>query len=304
MTERVFPLRDSNKVNHLELNFDDQQAQDSESSRTNIPVDNDHGIVTEILPYVDDLMISNAWDRVADIYYRHKTESRYIPDDLIVKPQLVRAIVNGGYIKGRFLGFGSGTGWLESAVEKENAFAEMIGTDISPRMVKIANQHSRKHKLKVRYQLAAADSSNFTSRFDSESFDVIGSSNALDCMRDPSTAIKNAYDLLKPGGKLIFSIRSESRNAFYCQNGNIPYHPRRGFWVSEKWEGTNDSTVPRQYMKTSDWFSLLSFHKFTVRAVVEPYAQEDVIDIDRDIYARYNMHDGRSSAAIYVAQKL
>ncbi|WP_392536245.1 class I SAM-dependent methyltransferase [Nostoc sp. C117] len=91
-----------------------------------------------------------------------------------------------------------GTGEFERLLLAEFSSQQIVGVDISDKMLTIAKQKFSAYP-QVSFQIASA--SNLP--FDNDSFDVIVSANAFHYFDDPLTALKEMRRVLKPDGKVI-----------------------------------------------------------------------------------------------------
>lgn len=88
--------------------------------------------------------------------------------------------------------------------------AQVIGIDMAPDMVELAQQHPANAGLPVRYQVAVADALPF----EAETFDRILSVEALYYMPDPLAALKAWTRALKPGGSLWVMVDFYQENPY------------------------------------------------------------------------------------------
>ncbi|AFZ61220.1 class I SAM-dependent methyltransferase [Anabaena cylindrica FACHB-243] len=91
-----------------------------------------------------------------------------------------------------------GTGEFERLLLDECSLQQIVGVDISDKMLAIAKQKCRAYP-QVSFQIASA--SNLP--FDNDSFDVIVSANSFHYFDDPLAALKEMRRVLKPDGKVI-----------------------------------------------------------------------------------------------------
>lgn len=91
-----------------------------------------------------------------------------------------------------------GTGEFERLLLAEYSSQQIVGIDISEKMLAIAKLKCSAYP-QVSFQTASAS----TLPFDSDSFDVIVSANAFHYFDDPLAALKEMRRVLKPDGKVI-----------------------------------------------------------------------------------------------------
>lgn len=91
-----------------------------------------------------------------------------------------------------------GTGEFESLLLADNPTQQMVGVDISDKMLAIAAQKCHAHP-NVSFQTAEASALPFVNN----SFDVIVSANAFHYFDDPNAALAEMQRVLKPNGTVI-----------------------------------------------------------------------------------------------------
>ena len=104
-------------------------------------------------------------------------------------------------IKGRYLEIGSGPGILTQVVATQHPNAEIIANDISPEMIKLAQQDLAED-LKTRIKYKIGDACNINSIKDLGTFDLIYSTFTLHHWDDAELAIKNLSSMLNDNGLL------------------------------------------------------------------------------------------------------
>jgi ubiquinone/menaquinone biosynthesis C-methylase UbiE len=107
-----------------------------------------------------------------------------------------------------------GTGEFERLVLADHPTQQIIGVDISEKMLAIAQQklHAYPH---VAFQVASASALPFPDNH----FDVIVSANAFHYFDAPDVALAEMQRILKPGGKVI--ILDWCRDFLLCQLGDV-----------------------------------------------------------------------------------
>ncbi len=103
-----------------------------------------------------------------------------------------------------------GTGEFERLLLAEYSLQQIVGVDISDKMLAIAQKKCHAYP-QVSFQTASAS----TLPFDSDSFDVIVSANSFHYFDDPLAALKEMRRVLKPDGRVI--ILDWCRDYLICQ---------------------------------------------------------------------------------------
>ena len=114
--------------------------------------------------------------------------------------------------------------------------AQVIGIDISPKMIQAARECEQHHNRAIQYIVASgADLSMFEDSY----FNVVLSTMAFMDMPDYTGCIKEISRVIKPSGFFQFSIT----------------HPCS---MTRAWEWIGDEANPRQYIKIGNYFGLNS----------------------------------------------
>ena len=104
-------------------------------------------------------------------------------------------------IKGKYLEIGSGPGIITQVVATQHPNAEIIANDISPEMIKLAQQDLAED-LKTRIKYMIGDACDINSIKDFGKFDLIYSTFTLHHWDNAELAIKNLYSMLNDNGLL------------------------------------------------------------------------------------------------------
>ena len=109
----------------------------------------------------------------------------------------------------RVVDVGCGGGILTEALAKTGAQA--TGIDLSEMSLEIARQHALKHGLAIDYHYKNAEQ---LAQEQAGSFDVVTCMEMLEHVPDPAAVIAACAQLLKPGGRAIFSTINRNPKAF------------------------------------------------------------------------------------------
>jgi len=189
---------------------------------------------------------------------------------------LVRAV---GKVRGlRVLDVGCGQGWFSRQLAGRGA--RVVGLDWSAGMIAIARGHELRHRLGIEY--LQADAAKIGGRWPRRSFDLITSCMAFMDMPRLDEVMTGAARLLRPGGRLVFSVAHPLNTA----PGTRWLRPRVGHHgpllidgyfdegpvdVGWKLRGTERILrVPQWHRTLAGWFQLLRKSNLAVTRLWEP----------------------------------
>ncbi len=191
-------------------------------------------------------------------------------------PALIRTV---GQVKGlRVLDLGCGQGWFSRELASRGA--RVTGLDWSAQQIAIAKEHERKRRGKIEY--VCADAVRITQRWPSRSFDLVTSCMSFMDMPRLDKVLSGACRLLKPGGRLVFSVSHPMNTApgAHWLRKRIGHH---GPWLVDGYfeEGPYDVVwslrgtsrvmrVPQWHRTFAGWFELFHNSRLGVTRVWEP----------------------------------
>ena len=177
------------------------------------------------------------------------------------------------------LDLGCGYGW-HCKYAADHGAAQVLGTDISHRMLETAMQ--RNSDPNIEYRLSAMEEL----RFPNASFDVVLSSLALHYVADFEALVQNISRWLKPDGQFIFSVEHPvftaygSQDWYYDDQGNILHFPVDNYYL----EGERTATflgeqVVKYHRTLTTYLETLLTNGFQLQHVVEPQPPEHMMDL-------------------------
>ncbi|MFK8037977.1 MAG: methyltransferase domain-containing protein [Crocinitomicaceae bacterium] len=129
----------------------------------------------------------------------------------------------------RILDLGSGSGrdcYIASKLVGENGY--VVGVDMTDEQLKIANNHIEYHRKKFGYTKSNVEflKGNIEKldelNLEKGSFDLIISNCVINLAADKNKVLKDAYELLKPGGEMYFSdVYSDRRIPQHLQDNKV-----------------------------------------------------------------------------------
>jgi 2-polyprenyl-3-methyl-5-hydroxy-6-metoxy-1,4-benzoquinol methylase len=100
------------------------------------------------------------------------------------------------------LDLGCGQGFFSRQLAKRGA--RVVAIDLAEELLAFALRHEKEEPLGIAYHLMNAQQVN--QRWEECSFDLVTGCMSLHDMADPGAILKSAYDVLKPDGRMAFSI--------------------------------------------------------------------------------------------------
>lgn len=136
---------------------------------------------------------ARAWEEFVESgadYYRHTVHG---PALLAVCEPLAGLDV---------LDLGCGQGFFSRQLAKRGA--RVVAIDIAEEQLAFARMHEEQEPLGITYHNMSAREVN--SHWQEGSFDLVSACMALHDMADPGVILQSAFDVLKPGGRMVFSV--------------------------------------------------------------------------------------------------
>ena len=192
------------------------------------------------------------WDRIAARYSR-----KPVADQATYETKLGKT---DSYLKqdDQVLEIGCGTG--TTAIYHAPRVAQVLATDISPKMIDIARSKARAASVSnVRFEVSDIDKLGGRS----EQFDVILAHSVLHLVKDVDRVLRQLHRMLKPGGLLISSTNCIGDNAAFLRYlaplgralGLLPrisvfrepeferWMDAAGFVIEERWQPKPKSSI-------------------------------------------------------------
>ncbi len=179
----------------------------------------------------------------------------------------------------RVLDLGCGYGW-HCRYAAENGAASVLGTDISQKMLRRAEEMSV--GTGIRYRRKAMEDLEFPD----ESFDIVLSSLAFHYVRDFFRLLEKINSWLVLEGKLIFSVEHPVFTAYGNQDwyrdeqGNILHFPVDRYFFEGKRDAVFLGEKVIKYHRTlTTYLNGLLQSGFSLEQVVEPQPPEEMLDL-------------------------
>ena len=146
-----------------------------------------------------DAMAASWWDPEGDFKPLHDlnpVRMQFIMDHAVVD-------------QARVVDIGCGAGLLSEALAM--AGADVVGIDLADKPLKVARLHLHESGLAVDYRRVSVEA---LAEKEAESFDTATCLEMLEHVPDPESIVTSCYQLLKPGGRCVFSTINRTPKAF------------------------------------------------------------------------------------------
>lgn len=211
------------------------------------------------------------WDRYADEY--QSTHGDFLGDlGFVWGPEGTREddLRVLGDVSGRdVLELGSGGGQCSRWVAEHGG--RPVGLDVSHRQL----QHSRRIDEQTGIQVPTVEATATALPFRDGSFDVVFCAfGALQFVHDIDTAIAECARVLRPGGRLAFSITHPTRWMFPDDPGPDGLVASQSYWDRTPYVESDPDTGRTLYVEhhrtLGDWVGLLNSAGFRITDLIEP----------------------------------
>jgi len=196
--------------------------------------------------------VAANWDRNADLWAAEVRAGHDVYREYYNNPAFLAFVRD---LSGKsVLDAGCGEGHNTRILARRGA--RICGVDISARMIELAREQERQEPLGIRYETASYTSLGM---FQKDSFDAAVSFMALMDGPDFSSAMREIFRVMRPGGALYFSIIH-------------PCFMTRGFgWLRDD-SGRETGYTGTQYFNDRPWIERLNFSKAPGAAEREPFS--------------------------------
>lgn len=179
----------------------------------------------------------------------------------------------------RVLDLGCGYGW-HCKYALENGAAYVLGTDISHKMLEVAQRVNAAEGIK--YQCAAMEDLDFPDA----AFDIVLSSLAFHYVNDFAPLVCNIRGWLKRGGEFVFSVEhpvftaSGSQDWHRDQEGAILHFPVDNYYYEGRREALFLGEMVLKYHRTlTTYINTLLRNGFEIQHVMEPQPPESMMHL-------------------------
>lgn len=171
--------------------------------------------------------------------------------------------------------------------------AKVTGFDLSPKMIEYAQRRTQ-----GRGEFFVADMAQPLPQVPAAGFDLVVSSLAIDYVRDWMGPLREFHRVLKPKGRLIFSVQ-HPMGAFNWYRPPTPFgvHYAEGTW---RGFGGEPVVVPDHYRSFEEMINPLVRSGFRIDGLVETKPVEELKNIDPEHFEKYHR---QTSFMVFEASK-
>lgn len=244
-----------------------------------------------------------AWNRVSA---RYQARQQIATTDIHYGPWAPgeRQLQLLGEVQGqRVLELGCGGGQCCLALAKRGALA--VGIDLSDEQIAFARTLAAQEKVQVTFICGSATD---LVGVQSNNWDLVFSVYTFPYIDDMPRCLAECYRVLRPGGRLIFSLDHPLRDCFFdAEEEELALYPVRSYFDNNPMQWTFADTGVRmqsQHYTLSQWVNLLQTNGFQLHQVVEPLPPTDLVDELWPLDSPYAPLRNLPQTIIFVAQKL
>jgi SAM-dependent methyltransferase len=183
-----------------------------------------------------------------------------------------------GNVRGlRIFEAGCGGGQCTIAFAKQGAIA--TGVDLSDTQIEFARKLVAQERVDVTF--AQADITDLAT-FEDESQDIVFSTYVFQYVADIDRCLRECSRLLKPNGRLVFSLDHPFRDCFHDdEEDTIAIYPVRSYFDDNPmhWTFGQNSTPMQSYHRSiAQWYEMLTIAGFQPTRLLEPEPPVAMLD--------------------------
>jgi SAM-dependent methyltransferase len=217
----------------------------------------------------------SAWDAVAASYQAHHAPEAMLVHYGPLAPTEAELRLLGNVRGLHILELGCGGGQCSIAFARQGA--TVTGVDISPEQLRFAHERMVEAGVAVDWRLA--DATRLTG-FEANSWDLVFATAVLHYVTPLASCLAECWRVLRPQGRLVFSVDHPVRNAFFDEEEQelSPYAVRSYFDPRPlRWRFPGVGTPMRNNHYTiAGWLDYLHQAGFQLTRLVEPEAPTSV----------------------------
>lgn len=228
--------------------------------------------------HIKEDFIRSIYDNIAKKYDYHRMHMLN-PWNLVEWPYIKKQLNN---LKNKnILDAGCGTGiFIKKTIFLNPEIKEIVGLDISEKMLEIAKSRCKSDKIKFLRQTIRKIP------FKNGYFDIIFALEVLHYIKEIGEVLNEFNRVLKKNKKLVISVKHPVRNLSYMSKIGINSYFNRG-WYGEKWPGTGGTELYNFYRPLDEWINSLTKAGFNIKMMIESKPSEKIKIKHPDFYCKY-----------------
>lgn len=173
-----------------------------------------------------------------------------------------------------------GCGGGQTAIALARAGALVTGLDASTAQLEAAHRNAAAAQVAVTLVHGQAED---LVPLPTAAFDLIFSAHVLAYVADLPRCFSACQRVLKPGGRLVFSLDHPCRDCFWdADDEELAIFPTRSYFdgtpIDWRWPGQTDLRLRSHHYTVSQWLDLLAGAAFRLRRLVEPAPPPALLD--------------------------
>lgn len=220
----------------------------------------------------------DAWNRVSPSYQVNHAITTYSAHYGPWAPLENELCLLGDVTGKRILDLGCGGGQCCIAFAKQGAI--VAGLDLSDGQLQVARTLAHQEHLNVTFVQGTMDD---LSHFSSADWDIVFSTYAFQYLADVPACLAECQRVLRPGGRLVFSLDHPFRDCFFDQEDDeVTVYASRDYFdhTPMRWLfGDCNVTMASYHHTIAEWLEMIDQAGFTLRRLLEPPASREMLNI-------------------------
>ncbi len=244
----------------------------------------------------------HTWNRISATYQaRHQITTQDVHYGPWAPPERELHLL--GDVQGqRMLELGCGGGQCCISLARKGALA--VGLDVSDEQIAFARALAATEKVAVEFVQGSAER---LSNWSAGSWDIVFSVYTFQYINQIEDCLRECYRVLRPGGRLIFSLDHPLRACFFdAEEDELALYPVRSYFDNQPMRWTfpeTQATVYAHHYTIAQWLDLLQAQSFRLQRLVEPPPPATLLDKFWPLDSAYAALRNIPQTIIFVVEK-